>query len=112
MGSLIAFSGSRCQVLMSRFHSTNSSHQQKTQEQCRVYGANDVVKDAKFTGCVTGEFVHHSHANARKRSFMPGAQKQSQLNTLIFQLNAVAVVSFYSVYSKTHDAGKHHIQHD
>ena len=92
---------------MSRFHSTISSHQQKTQEQCRVYGANDVVKDAKFTGCVTSEFVHKSHANARKRSFMPEAQKQPRLNTRIFELNAVAVVSFYSVYSKTHDAGKH-----
>ena len=95
---------------MSRFHSTNSSHQQKTQEQCRVYGANDVVKDAKFTGCVTGEFVHHSHANARKRNFMPGAQKQPRLNTLIFQLNAGSVVNLHSVYSKTQYAGKHPIQ--
>ena len=84
LGSQLAFFGFRCQVLMSRFQSTNSSHQQKTQGQCRIHGTNDVVKDTKFTGCVTGEFVHHSHANARKRSFMPGAQNQPRLKTLIF----------------------------
>ena len=43
---------------------------------------------------------------------MPEAQKQQRLNTRIFQLNAVAVVSFYSVYSKAQVARKHPLQDD
>ena len=60
---------------------------------CFVYGTDDITHYGQFTGRTTGKTLQDSHTKTPKRISIPGAQKHPQLETLLFTLNAVAILS-------------------